>query len=413
VPSIELSVQLYQTEQMEEVVANLYAHIILFFQRAVKWYSKSSAGRALASILKLFELEYQDTVDQIKICSETVNNIAHGAARAETRDMHITVQMIYGNLQGMQRKLHEMQVQLDEKGLKITSCLDQVLQVAISSKAISEAIQLDVSDMKPRMIDLQFMKIYDMLSPDVNPDTLLKRHTALARSRRQTSAGHIQASVDIPKLLGQWMSAVGSSLFILRSGPRASAITRDHAINIINYLRSAHYKVFWILSPTSACDSEPSMMNILRSLVYQVIHHDPNILLRFPENLNGQQFLSNRSESEWLDLLCLLISRLDKCFLIVETEDLYQASRQKPEWPQQFLQVFRRLMGSAEASGSLIKILVATFDCCTSPIAIQQEAFTSFVATVQKPCVVPPRLRRGMSRPKWRGFAQPVSRSSS
>lgn len=93
---------------MKDAIANMYAHIILFFQRAARWYNKSSAARALSSILKPFELEYQDTVEQIKLCSETINNIAHGASRAEIRDMHVTVQLMHGNLQGLQKKLLQM-----------------------------------------------------------------------------------------------------------------------------------------------------------------------------------------------------------------------------------------------------------------------------------------------------------------
>jgi hypothetical protein len=408
-PGIKLSARLYQTDQMKDAIANLYANIILFFQRAARWYNKSSAARALSSILKPFELEYQDTVEQIKLCSETINNIAHGASRAEIRDMHITVQLIHGNLQGLQNKLLQMQVSLDEKEVRIASHIDQVLQVAIANKTINEAVQLDVTDMKPRIYELQFGDILNTLSSEVSPEDILRKHISLARRRHQMSSGYLRTSANIAKGLDLWVSTAGSSLFILRSGPRASSITRDHAVDIINYLRNAQYKVFWILSPPSPCDLEPSIASILKSLVYQVILHEPNILLRFPENLSTLQFLSNRSESEWLDLLCLLVSRLEKCFLVVETEDLYQASRQMLEWTPEFLQVFKRLIERVEGSGSLVKVLVVTFDAGTVVSSGQQGSVHNFVATVQQPRVVPPRLRRGLSRSKLRRHPQQSS----
>ncbi|KAH8747124.1 hypothetical protein BGZ57DRAFT_917011 [Hyaloscypha finlandica] len=417
-PGIKLAARLYQTEQMKDGIANLYVQIIHFFQRAARWYNKSSAGRALSSILKPFELDYQDTVDQIKLCSETINNIAHGASRAEIRDMHITVQLIHGNLQGMQQKLHNMEVQLCEKELKMSSHIDQVLQVAIANKTINEAVQLDMTDMKPRVYDLQFSNIFKMLSPlspQVSPENILRKHTSLAvgRRRHQTSTGYLRTSADIAKGLDLWVSTTGSSLFILRSGPRASSITRDHAVDIINYLRRDQYKVFWILSPPSPCDLDPSVASILKSLVYQVIHHEPDILLRFPENLSTLQFLSNRTESEWLDLLCLLVSRLDKCFLIVETEDLYQASRQMTEWTREFLQVFQRLIDTVETAGSLVKVLVVTFGNDTPLLPSQSGSVHNFVATIQQPRVVPPRLRRGLSRSKLRRYSQQPSEHKS
>lgn len=267
--------------------------------------------------------------------------------------------------------------------------------------------------MKPRIYELQFGDILNTLLPKVSPEDILRKHTSLARRRHQISSGYLQTSADIAKGLDLWVSTTGSSLFILRSGPRASSITRDHAVDIINYLRNSQYKVFWILSPPSPCDFEPSIASILKSLVYQVILHEPNILLRYPENLSTLQFLSNRSESEWLDLLCLLVSRLEKCFLIVETEDLYQASRQMPKWTQEFLRVFQDLIKRVEASGSLVKVLVVTFDASTVVSSGQQSSVHNFFATVQQPRVVPPRLRRGLSRSKLRRYSQQSSQLKS
>lgn len=406
---------------MKDAIANLYAHIIHFFQRAAGWYSKSSAGRALSSILKPFVLDYQDTVDQIKLCSETINNIAHGASRAEIRDMHITVQLIHRNQQGMrqelQQGLHNMQVQSDEREFRVGSHINQVLQVAIASKTINEAVQLDVRDIKPRVHDLQFASIFKILSPlspQVSPENILRIHTSLAMGRRrhQISTRYRQTVADIAKALDLWVSTTGSSLFILRSGPRANSITRDHVVDIINYLRSAQYRVFWILSPPKSCDLDGSVASILQSLVYQVIHHEPDLLLRFPENLSTLQFLPNRNESEWLDLLCLLVSRLDKCFIIVETEDLYQSSRQAPEWTQEFLLVFQCLINRVEAAGSLVKVLVVTFSKDANLLPSQPGA-VQFIATVQQPRVVPPRLRRGLSRSKLKRYSQQSSQLKS
>ena len=395
---------------MKDAVASLYAHIIHFFQKAARWYHKSSAGRALSSILKPWELDYQDTVDQVKLCSEVINNLAHGASRAEIRDMHIKIQLIHGNLQEMQQTLHSMQVQLDDKDLKMVSQIDQALQVVIASKTINEAVQLDVTDVKSRVYDLQFSNIFKILaprSPQFSPTDILRKHTSLAmrRRRHQISTGYLRTSANIAKGLDLWESTTGSSLFILRSGPRASGITRDHAVDIINYLQNAQCKVFWILSPPSPCDVEPSITNILKSLVYQIIHYEPNILLRHPESLSSLKILSNRSESEWLDLLCFLVSRLDKCFLIVETEDLYRVSCQIPQWTKGLLQVFRHIIDRVEAAGSTAKVLVVTFDNDDRYLS-QQRPVHDFIATVQQPRPVPPRLRRGLPRSKLRRYSQ-------
>ena len=118
---------------MKEAVSRLYAHVILFFQQTVKWYNMSSAGRAISSIFKPFELDYKDTVEQIKLCSDTVDEIANAAARAEIRDMHITIQLQQTRFD---KKLEEMQLQMKEMQRGISDTIGgvtQVLQVATSA----------------------------------------------------------------------------------------------------------------------------------------------------------------------------------------------------------------------------------------------------------------------------------------
>src|ERR1700712_2813302 len=59
-PRTRLSAELYRTDHMKEAICSLYAHILLFFQKAVKWYNLGPAGRALSSLFKPFELHYED-----------------------------------------------------------------------------------------------------------------------------------------------------------------------------------------------------------------------------------------------------------------------------------------------------------------------------------------------------------------
>lgn len=123
-----LSAELYQIEHMKEAISRLYAHIILFFQQTVKWYSMSSAGRAISAIFKPFELDYKDTVEEIKLCSQTVNNIASSANRAELRDLHDTIKEQYKQDCERDKKLQKMQTQLNGLQERMESSTVQILQ---------------------------------------------------------------------------------------------------------------------------------------------------------------------------------------------------------------------------------------------------------------------------------------------
>jgi predicted phage tail protein len=128
-PRTKLNSELYQTTLMKEAVSRLYAYIILFFQRAVKWYNMSSASRAIASIFKPFELDYKDTVEQIKLCSETVDKIASASGRAEVRDMHIMLQLQQEMLSRRDEKLEDMQKQMKDMQHQMNTTTDKVSQI--------------------------------------------------------------------------------------------------------------------------------------------------------------------------------------------------------------------------------------------------------------------------------------------
>lgn len=121
-----LSAELYQTDLMKEAVSHLYAHIILFFQKSVKWYNMSSAGRALSSIFKPFELEYEDTILEINLCAQNVNDIASAASRAELRQVYNVQQK---ELEARDERLREMQEQLEARDERLREMQKQLKDI--------------------------------------------------------------------------------------------------------------------------------------------------------------------------------------------------------------------------------------------------------------------------------------------
>lgn len=93
---------------MQDAVSRLYGHIMIFFHDVVKWYRKSSTGRALSSIFKPFDVEYKDTVEEIRMCTGIMDEIANAAGRAEIRDIRIYVQMQYQRMEVIQNRVTEV-----------------------------------------------------------------------------------------------------------------------------------------------------------------------------------------------------------------------------------------------------------------------------------------------------------------
>jgi hypothetical protein len=266
------------------------------------------------------------------------------------------------------------------------------------SKSIAENIQLDVSDMKPRICDIQFGNILNFLAPRISPEDMLQKCRSLA-IRRQSWSSAPSDSIGLLRSLGNWLSTPGPSLLVVRAGPRAEARAKDFAVDVINHLQTTPYKVIWALSQFGSNDDGTSTISVLKSLVYQALRQDPDVLSSHPDQLNITRFQADHTEAEWVELLCLIFSRLSKCFVVVETEDLFRSFRQDPESARNFLQIFQHIVDSTASSGSLVKILVVSFGKADSTLA---NVPSRIVTTVQQPPPVPPRLRRPMSRRRGR-----------
>src|ERR1700710_1486123 len=83
------------------------------------------------------------------------------------------------------------------------SKIDQLLQVVVANKMITEAVKLDILDMKPRVWGLHLSAILDLLSPGASPENLLQRHTSLARRRNGLSAEHLKSFPSLIQSLNE------------------------------------------------------------------------------------------------------------------------------------------------------------------------------------------------------------------
>ena len=111
-PHIKLGMDLYPTAYMKAAVSRVYAYIMLFLRKAAKWYSMSPARRAISALAKPYSIGYKDTVDQVRLCTESVNLVAGAAARAELRDQTISLQEQTIKLQERDVDLAQMKVKL-------------------------------------------------------------------------------------------------------------------------------------------------------------------------------------------------------------------------------------------------------------------------------------------------------------
>ena len=134
------------------------------------------------------------------------------------------------------------------------------------------------------------------------------------------------ASYESPKRrqsLSRWVSREGSSLIIIPVSPGTQADAKELVVGVIGRLKTSTYYVLRTISLISPVDGTPSIIEVLKSLVFQSLQHSRNLFSDDNEHLNLKKMHGNHTESEWADLLVLVFAKLSKCFVVIETEDLH------------------------------------------------------------------------------------------
>lgn len=134
-PRAQIDATLYDTPWMRDAISRLYAYIMLFLQKAVKWYTMGSRRRALSSILNPYSSSFKEVVDEIKNSAKTVDSIARTSGRAEIRGLTRGLEGQAETLRLSDRKLYEMQARinlLQASSERTEALITQVLQISMS-----------------------------------------------------------------------------------------------------------------------------------------------------------------------------------------------------------------------------------------------------------------------------------------
>lgn len=90
-PRANLTLVLYPTAMMQDVLAQLYANIIQFMSQAIHWYKQGKLKHSISSVFRPWALSFEGIVESIKEGSIRLDKLADIAAKAELRDTHVEV----------------------------------------------------------------------------------------------------------------------------------------------------------------------------------------------------------------------------------------------------------------------------------------------------------------------------------
>lgn len=244
----------------------------------------------------------------------------------------------------------------------------------------------------PRIRDIQFSQVLSNLQPANCPHDTLHRLQSIVKRSRSRRLPEVEPK-DIVHSFNSWLSKQGSSMFILRVGPRAESKARELTTDLISTLQNRRLNVIWrIPHPQTTTEMEPtSFAEVLRLLTHQILILQPSLL--HPHTLDTAKFQATQTAAEWTRLFQHLLCQLSSCYIILETHDLLQvqAANTEFDWLPNILKLFQDLAVQATSNGHTLKFLVLCYGS-------QSNAFADFgdiQATLRKPAVVPVS-RRGV-----------------
>lgn len=188
---------------MRDALSRLYAYTIRFLHLCVRWYSRSSLGRLFSSIKHPFKLDYQELVEQIRMCTTDIEDLANAGARVDIRDI-LTIQALH----------HEQTL---KKYQLIEDYVKRVLQVSTSQKALSEGMSVDIGEIKRTAWELKYDHVLRFLAPEQLPEAALLKSLSLIRRDPARSLPSHQDS-KVKRALHTWASTDQSSLLVVHIG---------------------------------------------------------------------------------------------------------------------------------------------------------------------------------------------------
>ncbi|KAI0426472.1 hypothetical protein F5Y09DRAFT_351156 [Xylaria sp. FL1042] len=274
-PSVELSLALYPTPVTRRLASTLYAHIMRFLIRALKYYEESRLMHVVHSITRPAALRYDDLIKLIRREEEMVRRHAITSSQAEIRDVHNSIRAVSTQLR---TATGEAQAERQIMKTQLAAIGNWMAQICVSLSEVQCAIDnRSAFQSTIRMCDAPFF--------------------------RQRS-GYNSATFWTSPKLKMWNRTETPSTILLKSTFSQRAQVRAFCTEVVNLLQKNQVAVFWIFMNR---DQEHSLLETLRSLAYQAL------------SLNYILYTES-SMKDYLNILGDLLQHLKRVYIIANSE---------------------------------------------------------------------------------------------
>jgi len=359
-PRAELILQLYPTHQVKHVVAALYAHILKFLLRALRWYQESKAMHVVHALTQPAELRYDDILKKISSLSRSLSDEALVAGLAEQRDMHSKV----GQLLSCQTSMR----------LSIDQLADMVLQMkaAITTEhVVNASARIEI---RQALTDIQLAQFISLLpvAALLDPAKTLQVSVFL-RNRRRSRPSSQGPPFWLDPRMQRWNQCQESNLVIVNGTRKMRFHIRDFCTDSIISLRESGIPVIWALkamgysqdAPDGKLAEQITVMEVLKCLVSQAIQINASMHTDAALTPHLKASYTARTEEEWLNMFMSVLRGIPHLYIIIDLELIHPQWAENGgvfSWPAAIRRIFDDL--SRRGCRSVIKAALVS---CGSP----------------------------------------------
>lgn len=296
----------------------LYAHILRFLVRALKYYEESRLMRAVHTITRPAALRYEDLISLIHRDAETVRKHAATSSQAEIRAIHDRVAAFSGQLESETNKAQAERLDIHLKLNTLENLVTQVRHTLEFQHAVQASNQVQI---RTALSEVQLTQALNMVASQCTIDHKSLFQSALqsvdTRSAfRQKSKHNVAAFWTSPKLQ-HWSQAATSSTILVSTTFRQSLEIRKCCTEIVKQLLKDGVAVFWVFMSN---DRKYPLLETLRSLVYQALSLEYSQHTEQRMSFQLGKYLNANFEDEYLNMLGDMLQHLKHVYIIVNSE---------------------------------------------------------------------------------------------
>ncbi|KAL6787632.1 hypothetical protein J3E68DRAFT_445502 [Trichoderma sp. SZMC 28012] len=347
----QLIIQLYPTQQIRQVIVEIYVHILQFLLRTLRWYRESKLTHMLQA-LRPAELRYGDTLAAISSLSDTMSKMALDSSHAEQRDMHRCITQI----------LHEQKLSLESITELKTAVLDLKLSM-VTEQSINASARIEF---RQRLSEVQLMQLLSQLSVAVLPDPIKAFQLLLFVSKKRQPKSSIKGEAFwLDSRIQKWNKDKDSSLIIINGTWKTRFHLQSFCAKSIAILFDAKCPVIWALKAvsgdrTAADQAQVSTIDLLKYIISQAvsvnksIHTDAAVVPRLGH-------IDAKSEEDWINILASVLQGIPRLYIMIDVEILSRDLGTLTEnfWPTAFLKMFSEL--SARNIETIVKVALISY----------------------------------------------------